>query len=135
MERNDSYIKAQMIEAAWKYAQHYGGVDHMLGVLYVIKNRQVAGWGTYLHILDTMEKWQAAPPKTTTHPDIWDRRFVALLGAVDGICDETRKPDISNGALYFGDTTDIQSEWFLERVARNPEKVRCGGSASWTYWK
>ena len=133
--RAEEYFKMLMVREAWRYAQHFGGIENMLGCLHVIKNRQAAGWGTYGHVLDTMEKWQAAPPTTLTHPDLWDRRFQQILGQVDGICDETRKPDPSNGGLYFGDTTNITSDWFLERIARNPDKQRCGGSASWTYWK
>ncbi len=133
--RAEEYFKMHMIHKAWSYGQHFGGIDNMLGVLHVIKNRQAAGWGTYGHVLDTMEKWQAAPPVTLTHPDLWDRRFQQILGQVDAICDETRKPDVSNGGLYFADTTYITSEWFIKHVCRNPEKQRCGGSASWTYWK
>jgi hypothetical protein len=135
MVRAEEYLKAQMIEQAWKYAQHFGGVDSMIGVLHVIKNRQSAGWGSYAHILDTMEKWEASPAPTKTHPEQWERRFVSLLGVIDAICDGTHHPDPSNRGLYFGDTTNITSEWFMEHVARNPEKTRCGGSASWTYWK
>ena len=134
MTRSEDYIKMQMIEQAWKFASHFGGAENMFGVLHIIKNREKAGWGTYLHVLDTMDKWEAAPPVTKTHPDVWNRNFVKLLGEIDGICDDTRK-DPTNGGLYFADTTNITSDWFLKHVARNPEKERCGGSASWTYWK
>ena len=132
MVRAEEYIRMQMIEQAWKYASHYGGHENMLGVLHVIKNREAAGWGTFLHILDTMEKWQAAPPVTTTHPDIWNRNFVKVLGEVDAICDGTRK-DPTNKATYFGDTTNITSDWFLQNVARTRE--RCGDNCTFTYWK
>jgi hypothetical protein len=135
MNRAEDYVKAQMIEAAWKYAQHLGGVNGMLGVLHVIKNRYDAGWGSYGHILDTMEKWEAAPAATKTHPEQWERRFVSLLGIVDSVCDGTHRPDVSNGAVYFGDTTNITNEWFLEHVARNPERMLCANTSSWTYWK
>lgn len=123
-----------MIETAWKYCQHFGGVPAMINCLHVLKNRQKAGWGSYLHILDTVDKWHAAPPKTTVHPDIWDRRFLTLWNEIDGICDDTRR-DPTNGALYWGDTTDIQSEWFMTHVARNPEKQRCADMSSLTFWK
>jgi|ERR1700689_1182016 len=134
MTRAEDYIRMQMIEAAWKYASHFGGVENCLGMLHVIKNREKAGWGTYLHVLDTMEKWEAAPPATKTHPDIWNRNFQKMLSEVDSIMDDTRK-DHTNGALYAGDTTNITSDWFMQHVARNPEKQRCGDCCSWTYWK
>ena len=131
---SESYIKMQLIEAAWHHGSHYGGTPAMLSILHVLKNSQKAGWGTYLHILDTLDKWQSAPPKTTTHPDVWNRNFLALLNEIDSICDDTRK-DPTGGALYFGDTTDIQSEWFLEKICRNPEKTRCSDMSSLTFWR
>src|SRR5215469_6117307 len=115
--RTEEYIKSQMIELAWKYGQHYGGTPAMINILHILKNRQKAGWGSYLHILDTVDKWQAAPPKTTSHPEIWDRRFLALWNEIDSICDDTRR-DTTNAALYWGDLTDVQSDWFLTHICR-----------------
>jgi hypothetical protein len=131
---SELYIKAQLIECAWKYGQHYGGTPAMLNILHTLKNREKAGFGTYLHVLDTVDKWHAAPPKTTQHPDAWDRRFLSLYNDIDGICDDTRK-DSSNGALYWGDLADVQSEWWLTHVARNPERVRCADMGSLTFFK
>ena len=131
---SETYIKSQLVECAWRFGAHYGGTPAMLAILHVLKNRQKSGWGTYLHILDTVDKWQSAPPKTTAHPDSWNRNFLSLLNEIDGICDDTRK-DPTNGALYWGDTTDIQSEWFLTKIARNPEKTRCADMSSLTFWK
>jgi hypothetical protein len=131
---SENYIKMQMVETAWRFGQHYGGTPAMLSILHVLKNRQKAGWGTYLHILDTVEKWQAAPAKTTTHPDVWNRNFLALLNEIDGICDDTRK-DPTNGALYWGDLTDVRSDWFLNQICRNPEKQRCADMSSLTFFK
>lgn len=131
---SEQYIKMQMVECAWRYGSHYGGTPAMLNILHVLKNRQKAGWGTYLHILDTVDKWHAAPPKTTIHPDVWNRNFLALLNEIDGICDDTRK-DPTNSALYWGDLTDVQSDWFLEHVCRNVEKQRCADMNSLTFFK
>lgn len=130
----ESYTKSHLIFTAWKYGQHYGGTPAMINILHVLKNREKAGFGTYHHVLDTVEKWQAAPPKTTTHPDAWDRRFLSLWGEIDSICDDTRK-DSSNGALYWGDLTDVQSEWWLAHVARNPERQRCADMGPLTFFK
>ena len=123
-----------MIECAWKYGQHLGGLDPMLGVLHVIKNRVDAGWGTVGHVLETMDKWEAAPPVTKKHPEMWERRFQQLLGQIDAIFDGTHRPDVSNAGVYFGDTTNITNPWFLEHVARSPMKMRCANTGSWTYW-
>ena len=132
--RSDEYIKSHMIFVAWKYGQHFGGTPAMINILHVLKNRQKAGFGNYLHVLDTVDKWQAAPPKTTGHPDIWDRRFLSLWTEIDGICDDTRK-DSSNGGLYWGELNDIQSEWFLTHICQNPEKQRCADMGSLTFFK
>jgi hypothetical protein len=132
--RTEEYIKSQMIETAWKFGSHFGGTPACISILHVLKNRQKAGWGTYLHILDTVDKWQAAPPKTTNHPDVWNRNFLALWNEIDSICDDTRR-DPTNGALYWGDLTDVQSEWWLTHIARNPEKQRCADMGSLTFFK
>lgn len=132
--RVEDYTKSQLIECAWHYGEHYGGLPAMVNILHTLKNRQKAGFGTYHHILDTVEKWHAAPPKTTTHPDGWDRRFLALWNEIDGICDDTKR-DSSNGALYWGDLTDVQSNWFLEKICRNPEKVRCADMGPLAFFK
>lgn len=134
MTNSELYVKMQIVEAGWKYASHFGGAEHCLGVMHVIKNRQKSGWGSYLHILDTMGKWEGSPAPTPTHPDLWNRNFLRLLNEVDSIMDDTRR-DPTGGGLYFADTTKITSDWFLQHVARNPEKVRCGDINSWTYWK
>jgi len=133
MTRSENFVKDMMVMCAWRYASHLG-VEHMLGVLHVIKNRQKAGQGTYLHIIDTMDKWHAAPPTTKTSPDVWDRNLLRLLNEVDRIVDDTR-PDPTNGATYFGETTNITSSWFLENVARSTDRVRCGDINQFTYWK
>ena len=134
MQRVTDYIKAHAVFTAWKYGSHYGGTDHMTGVLWVIKNRSDAGWGSILHVVDTMEKWESAPPVTKTHPDQWDRRFVSLLNTVDSIFDHTAQ-DPTNSALWFGDLTNVTNEYFLTNVCRSPERQRCGGINSWTYFK
>jgi hypothetical protein len=134
MVRAEEYLKMMMVQKAWSYASHLGGLDPMLGVLHVIKNRIDAGWGVCAHVLETMEKWEAAPPATKKHPDVWERRFQQLLGQIDAIYDGTHRPDVSNNGLYFGDTTNITNPWFLDHVARNPQKMRCANTGSWTYW-
>lgn len=134
MNRSEEYIKAQLVECAWKFGSHYGGAEACLLILHTLKNRQKAGFGSYLQILDSVDKFQAAPPKTTSHPSIWDRNFLRLLNEIDSICDDTRK-DASNGALYWGDLTDVQSQWFLEKVCRNPERQRCAEMSSLAFFK
>src|ERR1700689_3133422 len=134
MVRAEEFLKMHMVSKAWSYASHLGGVDPMFGVLHVIKNRIDAGWGPCAHVLETMEKWEAAPPVTKKHPDVWERRFQQLLGQIDSIYDGTHRPDVSNNGLYFGDTANITSPWFLDHVARNHQKMRCANTASWTYW-
>ena len=68
MVRAEEYFRMQMIECAWKYAQHLGGLDPMLGVLHVIKNRVDAGWGTIGHVLETMDKWGACAARNQETP-------------------------------------------------------------------
>ena len=134
MVRAEEFFKMAMIQKCWSYAQHLGGVDPMLGVLHVIKNRIDAGWGTCGHVLETMEKWEAAPPVTTKHPDLWDRRFQMILGQIDAIWDGTHRPDVSNGAVYFGDTTEYYESVVPRTRCPKPAENALRDTGSWTYW-
>jgi len=56
------------------------------------------------------------------HPLVWDATFIKLLQTVDGVFDGSI-PDLSCGALYWGDLSKIERDWFKEKIiqARHPE--------------
>lgn len=88
----------------------------------IVANRVRGGWGSWLQMIDRIPNYMAEneiPP--LTHPPIFEPSFVKLMQCVDGIFDNSTK-DMSNGALYWGDLTNLQSPWFREKIvdAKNP---------------
>lgn len=118
---------------AWRYASHYGSHTPQLMVAQVIANRYRKGWGSLLAIIDRMPKYDAAPPTTKGFPEAWDKSFLRSLSEIDPIYEGTARDSV-NGALYFGDTTNVQNEFFLNQIARNPEHHMVCNLASLTFW-
>ncbi|PWT75524.1 MAG: hypothetical protein C5B59_08580 [Bacteroidetes bacterium] len=122
MLRQDDYCKAKLVEMGWRWSKTYAG-GHMAGqlVMHAIMNRVRCGWGTCLVVIDTIPKFMAEnelPP--LEHPAIWEPSFMKMLQAVDGIYDGS-VPDMTNGALYWGELSHIGRDWFKAMiVAENP---------------
>lgn len=134
MTRAEDLVKSELALAAWRYGAIYGGHNASLLVAQVFATRQKRGWGAWLDVIERAPKFDAAPPKTSGYPNLWDKSFLRILSEVDPIFEGTKKDD-TNGALYFGDTTDIQSKWFLMKIARNPEEHQIVASMNTlTFW-
>lgn len=131
--RTDDFVKAQIALTAWRYASHYGSHTPQVLVAQVIANRFRRGWGQWLELVERMPKYQSAPPAKTGYPDLWDKSFLRVLNEMDTIYDGTSK-DTVNGAVYFGDTTDIQNEWFLEKICRSGEYNRVHEMGTLVFW-
>jgi hypothetical protein len=117
MLKQDDYVKAKLVEMAWRFCKSYTG-GHMAGqlIMHTLANRVRVGWGGWLQVLDSVPKFMAEnelPP--LEHPPLWEPAFVKLLHAVDGIYDGSI-PDASRGALYWGDLNRIERPWFKEKI-------------------
>lgn len=115
--------KSKLVELGWRFGQSYGG-GHLAGqmVMSVIANRVRAGWGQWLEVMNNVPQQMAEsvlPP--LEFPSVWEGNFVKLLHVVDGVHDGSAK-DLSNGALYFGDTNRIENPWFLEQIVRKEKE-------------
>lgn len=132
--RYENFIKAQLALAAWRYTKDSGG-SHLapIMVMHCLRNRHVAGWGTWLDIIDRMPKLSATLEIPTGFPDQWDRHFVKVLSEVDGVMDSTSK-DLSNKALYFGDLSKVDNPWFIDNISRNPEHARVADMNTLVFW-
>jgi len=132
--RAEDFIKSEIALASWRYGSHYGAEKASILIAQTLANRN-RKWGTpWLELLTKAPQFDAAPPTTTGYPNIWDRSFLKLLLEMDGLFDGTRKDD-TNGALYFGDTTNIQSKWFLMKIARNHDEHQIVAAMnSLTFW-
>lgn len=147
MLKQDSYIQGKLVEMGWRFGQSYSG-GHVAGqmVMHCIANRVHAGWGSWLHCIDTIPNFMAEnelPP--LVHPPVHEPAFIKLLQAVEGIYDGS-VPDMTlssidrsfgkKGALYWGDLCRIEREWFLQAICRSPENHdRCANVNGLNFWR
>lgn len=137
MLKQDDYIKSKLVELGWRFGRTYSG-GHLAGqmVMQAIANRFRVGWGSWLQVVDRVPLFMAesaVPP--LEHPSVWEPSFIKLLHVVDGVFDGSI-PDLSKGALYFGDLGRIENPWFLEKIVRQPEfHQRVADMNSLSFWK
>lgn len=130
MLKQDDYIKGKLVEIAWRFGQSYTG-GHIAGqmIMHTLANRVRVGWGNWLQMIDRVPAFMAeneVPP--LVHPPVWQAEFIKLLQTVDGVFDGSI-PDLSNGALYWGDLSRIERPWFQEKIiqARKNINISEGG--------
>lgn len=91
-------------------------------IMHVLANRQAAGWGSWLKIVETIPQFMAENElPTLVYPPIWEPSFIKLLHAVDGVFDRS-VPDTSKGALYWGDLAKIERVWFQDRIVNGTKE-------------
>jgi hypothetical protein len=105
-----------------------GGVEAMLAVAQVIKNRVDAGWngGEWLRVIeDAPERRGTEPPHVHTHLDPRDGNFRELLRRIDdvyyGTADDTNVNNESGKSLYYAELHNITSDWFREHILSDLE--------------
>jgi hypothetical protein len=67
-------------------------------------------------------------------PSVWDPAFVKLLHAVEGVMDGSA-PDLTKGALYFGDLARIERSWFMEKVVHGENHARVASMNGLNFWR
>ena len=117
MLRQDDFIKAQVVELGWRFGQSYTG-GHMAGqlVMHTLANRVRIGWGSWLQVIEGVPKFMAENDlPILKYPSLWEPSFVKLLHCIDGVYDGSI-PDLSHGAVYWGDLGRIERPWFQEKI-------------------
>lgn len=125
-------IRVELAMLAWREARHYGGINNMLAVAFVVKNRVDAGWlgGDWMQIIANHEQWSArlvtAPAlqgetQMAPVPDFHDPDVRDLIVEVDGIFDGTAEDTFTDGALYYCELDRVERPWFLQNVVRRPD--------------
>jgi hypothetical protein len=92
-------------------------------VMQVFSNRQRAGFGSYLSIIENVPNFMAEneiPPFKLD--SVWSPLFTKLLHAVEGIYDGSAQ-DLTKGALYWADLNRIQRPWFKEKIVDSVSEV------------
>jgi hypothetical protein len=113
----EDFVKGKLVELGWRFGTSYNS-GHLAGVMVmqVLSNRQRAGFGSYLSIIENVPNFMAEneiPPMKLG--SVWDPLFTKLLHAIEGIYDGSAQ-DLTKGALYFGDLNKIESSWFKSKV-------------------
>jgi len=114
----EEFIKGLLCLVAEREREN--GVNGMLGIMFMIRNRVNAGWcgGDWLKVLDDR------PEQVVHFPDVRDPSFQRVLQEADGVYDGSTADTLTNGALYCGS---------LSRPYLGHERVAQIGTL--TFWK
>ena len=117
----ENYVKAKLVDLVIADAFVSGGVESMLAVAQVMKNRVDAGWegGDWLRVIES------APDKRGTeqphiHINAREGNFRELLRRIDdvyyGVAEDDNVNNDSGKSLYYAELHNINREWFQERI-------------------
>lgn len=129
MLRQDDYIKAQLVEFSWRQGKEYGSsATPACMIMSVLANRVQAGWGTWMEVLDNVDRYAAAPLVYEGTPELWKPDFTKLLHEVDvifaGSANHAR-PFVNRTqqvpCMYWADTRRIETEFFKRKIQGNPD--------------
>ncbi len=122
------FEKAEAVLLAWR-EERSNGVNGMLGVIFVVRNRSKAGWndGDWIKIIDARNQFSSMSvlgnSQTVDYPDVRDPSFLQVLQTVDSIYDDDRADLLTNGALYYADLASPAYEkggWFDRVIMGDP---------------
>lgn len=131
----DTYIRAQMARYAIEEAQRHGGVNNMLAVCHVLRNRVFAGWGDWLEVVSTAAGKRANPPAGIA-PDLRHADVRSLLNRVEEIYTRADTSDLTGGALFYVDQNLPVLDWFEKEVlGRQDEHPRTAHIGPVWYFK
>jgi len=137
----------------WQHGRE-DGLEGMLGIAFVYRNRVRAGWesGDWIRVLQNYRNAAATEyPASDEIPDPRTVTFTPLIQTITAIMNGTATDDITVGknfaygggsilsvtpppALYYGQLNDINREWFLEEISRNPTHQRIANVGSLFFW-
>lgn len=119
----EQFIKAHLAAFAHREAAHHGGMDNMLAVAFVIRNRRLAGWfgGDWMELLKNSEQCAAAIyPKSA--PDLREINFRMVLQQVDDIYSGLAQDRMTEGALYYAELNKVERDWFSKNILQDSQR-------------
>ncbi len=136
------YEKGLAALLAWR-EERSNGINGMLGVLFVVRNRAKAGWsqGSWSKIIEAHNQFSSmsvsGDSQTVLYPDPRDPSILSVLQLVDSVYDDTRPDNLTGGALYYADigrgvSTD---SWFYKHIVQSPDHPRTAQIGTTTYFK
>lgn len=102
----------------------HGGVENMIGVAQVLRNRYTAGWqgGDWQRILEAAEG-QVGTMYERAHLPIRDMFVRMFLQRLDDVFTGNEE-DYTNGALFYCELHKLNREWFKTNVLAHKEEHR-----------
>jgi hypothetical protein len=122
----ENFIKSQLALMAWREAHRYGGIDNMIAVAFVIRNRVKAGWhgGDWLDVMSNHYTFSAEAQAASAQelPDVRETHFRVVLQKIDDLFAGMMVDKMTEEALYYAELHNITREWFTINILRKPEE-------------
>lgn len=121
----ENFIRAQLAAFAHREANHCGGVNNLLAVAHVIRNRQKQAWfgGDWMEIMQRAPAVASAPPAAPdVFPNLRDVSFRIFIGQIDDVVSGAKPDEFTEGALYYAELNRIESEWFKKNILGQPDE-------------
>lgn len=130
-----TFERAQLVAFAYRLGRHTGNLECMRAICFVLRNRVRAGWSEgWIQAIERAPMYEGNPPGAgfAGAIDPSDRLFQMILRDVDDIYmgqdrsdDSTRLIAIGDNppkssALYFMFVGRAVTDWFAEKIVRNP---------------
>lgn len=116
----DTYVRAQMARFAIEEGHEYGGVNNMLAVAHVLRNRVFAGWGDWLEVV-TRAGEKRGNVYTPPISGMRSNNVRIVLNRIDDIYTRADANDLTGGALFYANPSNPLAEWFEKEVIHRPE--------------
>lgn len=117
----DGFIRAEMVRFAVEEGQRHGGVNNMLAVCHVLRNRVFAGWGDWLEVVTTAGRKRANAPDDR-QADFRAMDVRTVLNRVDEIYTRVDTSDLVGGALWYVDQNAPVMDWFEREILGRPDE-------------
>lgn len=117
----ETYIRAQMARFAIEEGARYGGINNMLAVALVLRNRVFAGWGDWIDVVTRAAEKRGNIGKPD-EVNLRTNNARVLLNRIDEVYTKADQTDMTAGALFYIDPGLPLQDWFKREVLEKPEE-------------
>lgn len=116
----DTYIRAQLAQFAITEGERHGGLNNMLAIAHVLRNRVFAGWGDWVEVVQ-----RAGEKRVTVYPEYMPNlrsgNVRVLLNKIDDVYTRADATDLTGGALFYFEPGYPVPDWFCKEVINKSE--------------
>jgi hypothetical protein len=138
-----NYVLSLAVLTAFR-EERSNGLNGVLAVMFVIKNRANANWnnGDVYRIITAKNQFDSivriGDSQTVFYPDPTDPVFIKACQYADGILDGTTADNLTSGAKYYADMNSpgyTKDGWFAKNIVESPDHPRTTTIGSTSYFK